>query len=462
MYAVSPPPEPLSTRPPASRRAVIGWVLFDPACQPFFSVVTTFIFGPYFVSAVMHDPAQGQAAWGFATGLAGLVIALASPVLGAIADAGGRRKPWIAVCGVMLTLGSAALWFALPGDESRAPLILAAFALATIGAECAVTFNNAMMPGLVPPERLGRLSGLGWAAGYAGGLIALALVLALFATNAETGLTLLGHPPAFGLDAALREGDRIAGPLSALWFVVLVLPMFLFTPDRPRGLPLAAAVRSGVKDIARLFARLKGEPNLARFLLANMVYNDGLVGLFALGGIYAAGTFGWGSVEIGTFGILLLISGIFGALAGGFLDDVIGGRRVVLLCLGALTFAALGILSLSKDALLFGLVPTAPGSGLFGTAPEKAYLGLGLIIGLVAGPLQAASRTLLARLAPPEHLTEYFGLFSLSGRLTSFAAPMLVALVTALAASQKAGIAVLVVFFALGAVLLKGVRTPGR
>ncbi|WP_029003470.1 MFS transporter [Azorhizobium doebereinerae] len=452
----------VSSARPASRAAVVGWVLFDPACQPFFSLVTTFIFAPYFASAVVSDPARGQELWGFATGMAGLMIALASPILGAVADAAGRRKPWIAACGAALVLGSATLWFALPGEESRVPLILAAFALATIGAECAITFNNAMMPGLVPPERLGRLSGIGWAAGYVGGLVALALVLAFFATDARTGLTLLGQPPAFGLSAALREGDRISGPLCAVWFLVLVTPMFLFTPDRPRGLPLDVAIRGGLRDVAALLRRLKGQPNLARFLIANMIYTDGLVGLFSLGGIYAAGTLGWGSVQIGIFGILILIAGIAGALIGGWLDDRIGGRRVVLIALACLFVAALGVLSLARDSLLFGLIPTAPGTGLFGTLPEKFYLGLGLLIGLVAGPLQAASRTVLARLAPPEHLGEFFGLFALSGRLTSFAAPTLVAIVTGLAASQRAGVAVLLGFFLLGGLLLAGVREPAR
>ncbi|MGU3495529.1 MFS transporter [Xanthobacteraceae bacterium A53D] len=445
---------------PASRRAILGWVLFDPACQPFFSLITTFIFAPYFASAVVSDPARGQELWGFATGAAGLVVALASPVLGAIADAAGRRKPWIACCGVALVVGCATLWVAPPGDESKVPLILASFALATIGAECAITFNNAMMPGLVPKERLGRLSGAGWAAGYVGGLIALGLVLAFFATNADTGLTLLGYPPAFGLDAASREGDRITGPLCALWFIIFVTPMFLFTPDRPRGLPLKVAVRGGLKEIGALLKRLKGQRNLARFLIANMVYTDGLAGLFALGGIYAAGTLGWGSVQIGIFGILILVAGIGGALAGGWLDDRIGGRRVVLISLALLFLASLGILSLDRDAVLFGLVPTAPGHGLFGSLPEKIYLALGLMIGLVAGPLQAASRTTLARLAPPAHLGEYFGLFALSGRVTSFAAPTLIALVTGLAASQKAGVAVLLGFFLLGGILLAGVREP--
>ncbi|MFG1402795.1 MFS transporter [Xanthobacter sediminis] len=444
------------------RRAAFGWILFDPACQPYFTLITTFIFAPYFASAVAPTPADGQALWGFATGAAGLVIALCSPVLGAIADASGRRKPWIAMFGAMLMAGSALLWFSPPGDASRIPLILAAFALGTIGVEFATVFNNAMMPSLAPPERLGRLSGIGWAAGYFGGLISLAIMLAFFSTRPETGLTLLGQPPALGLDAAAREGDRLAGPFTAAWFALLVLPMFLLVPDAPAAMPMAVAARTGLSRIRALLPRLRERPMLARFLIGNMIYADGLVALFAFGGIYAAGVFGWGAVEIGIFGILLTITGTFGALAGGWLDDRVGSRAVILTALCCLIAACAGLLSLARDSVLFGLVPTAPATGLFATVPEQVYLGLGLLIGLVAGPLQAASRTLLVRLAPPEHLAECFGLFALSGRITSFAAPTTVAVVTALTASQKAGVAVLLAFFGLGAVLIAGLKEPPR
>ncbi|TCT03951.1 MFS transporter [Aquabacter spiritensis] len=448
--------------PRAPRRALVAWVLFDPACQPFFTLVTTFIFAPYFVSAVVGDPARGQALWGYATGAAGLFIALCSPLLGAVADAAGQRKPWIAGFGAMLVLGSALLWFAAPGEESRIPLILLAFAIATIGAEFATVFNNAMMPSLVPPSHMGRLSGAGWGCGYAGGLISLAIMLVFFSTSPETGLTLLGTPPALGLDAAAREGDRISGPFTALWFLLFAAPLFFFVPDTPAKLPLRAAMRVGLKEVSGLFGRLRTRRNLARFLIANMVYADGLVALFAFGGIYAAGTFGWGSLEIGIFGILLTIFGTVGALVGGRLDDAFGARAVITGSLAVLFLASLGILGLDRDSLLFGLVPTAPAQGLFATLPEKIYLGLGIFIGSVAGPLQAASRSLLVRLAPAESIAEYFGLFALSGKLTSFAAPTLVAIVTTLSGSQKAGVAVLLVFFALGIMLISGVREPGK
>lgn len=439
-----------------------GWILFDPACQPYFTLITTFIFAPYFASAVAPTPAEGQSLWGFATGAAGLVIAICSPILGAVADASGRRKPWIAAFGLMLMTGAALLWFAVPGDTARIPLVLAAFAIGTIGVEFATVFNNAIMPDLVPPERLGRLSGIGWAAGYFGGLVSLALMLCFFSTAPDTGLTLIGLPPALGLDAATREGDRFSGPLTALWFAVLVLPMFLFVPDRAKGLPFRAAVAKGFGEIRGLVPKLKARPPLARFLLANMIYADGLVALFAFGGIYAAGTFGWGSIEIGIFGILLTITGTAGALAGGWLDDAFGPRVVILGALLALLFACVGLLSVDRGSILFGLVPTAPGTGLYGTLPEKVYVGFGLLIGAVAGPLQAASRTLLVRLAPPENIGECFGLFALSGKITSFAAPTTVAIVTALTQSQRAGVAVLVVFFGMGAVLVAGVRAPLR
>ena len=439
-----------------------GWILFDPACQPYFTLITTFIFAPYFASAVAPTPAEGQSLWGFATGAAGLVIAICSPILGAVADASGRRKPWIAAFGLMLMTGAALLWFAVPGDTARIPLVLAAFAIGTIGVEFATVFNNAIMPDLVPPERLGRLSGIGWAAGYFGGLVSLALMLCFFSTAPGTGLTLIGLPPALGLDAATREGDRFSGPLTALWFAVLVLPMFLFVPDRAKGLPFRAAVAKGFGEIRGLVPKLKARPPLARFLLANMIYADGLVALFAFGGIYAAGTFGWGSIEIGIFGILLTITGTAGALAGGWLDDAFGPRVVILGALLALLFACVGLLSVDRGSILFGLVPTAPGTGLYGTLPEKVYVGFGLLIGAVAGPLQAASRTLLVRLAPPENIGECFGLFALSGKITSFAAPTTVAIVTALTQSQRAGVAVLVVFFGMGAVLVAGVRAPLR
>ncbi|MCO4052611.1 MAG: MFS transporter [Bosea sp.] len=439
--------------------------MFDWSAQPFFTLITTFIFAPFFASALASSPAQGQALWGYATGAAGLCIALMSPLLGGVADMTGPRKPWIAVFGGLLVLGSSLLWFAVPGHPSAIPIALAGFIIATIGAEFATVFNNAMMTRLAPPHRIGRLSGTGWAMGYLGGLVSLILVLGFLAASPETGRTLLGLQPALGLDPAMREGDRISGPLTALWFVIFVTPLFLFTPDMPRtGMRLGEAASKGFCQLKATLAEVRRWPSMARFLIANMIYQDGLVALFAFGAIYAAGVFGWSTIEVGIFGILLTVTGTAGALAGGWLDDRIGAKHVIMGSVLILIITCIGILSLGREHVLF-VIPVAGGTagdGLFASLPEQAYLGLGLVIGLVAGPMQAASRSLLARLSPPEKSGQFFGLFALSGKVTSFMGPTLVALATDLADSQAAGLAVLILFFTAGALLLSGVRSPAR
>ena len=446
---------------PVPRRAIFGWLLFDWACQPFFTLVTTFVFAPYFAATLAPNPVEGQSLWGYATAAAGLALAALSPVLGAIADATGPKKPWIAACGMVLALAAATLWFAAPGAPHAVAIALVAFAVGTVAVEVAAVFNNAMMATLVPPGRLGRLSGTGWATGYAGGLVSLVIVLGFLAASPETGKTYLGLDPLFGLDPALREGDRATGPFSALWFVAFVVPLFLFTPDIARtNLRPGEAVRAGLAQVRATLADARRRPGVIRFLVANMVYQDALVALFAFGGIYGAGVFGWGPVELGVFGILLTVTGTVGALVGGRLDDRFGAKPVILGAVTVLGLVCVVVLSLGREHVLFVLPtpPAGPEDGLYGTAPEKLFLAMGLVIGAVAGPLQASSRSLLARLVPAREAGRYFGLLALSGKVTSFLAPLTVAVATDLFDSQAAGPAVLILFFAMGGVLLSGVR----
>src|SRR6266513_5906225 len=312
-----------------NRAAVVSWIFFDWAAQPYFTLITTFVFAPYFANFVAPDPASGQALWGFATAAAGFAIALLSPVLGAIADASGRRKPWIAGFGALLVIGASMMWIGKPGDPSVIVPLLMAYAIASVGVEFATVFNNAMMPTLVPPDRIGRLSGTGWATGYVGGILSLVLVLGFLAANAESGRTLCVLKPLFALDPVTHQGDRISGPLTGIWFIIFVLPMFLLTPDYPAMLPVSDALRAGLVELKETLGELPKQKSMAAFLLANMIYTDGLVSLFAFGGIYAAGTFGWHTIQIGSFGILLAIAGTFGAWLGGKLDDRLGPKRVI-------------------------------------------------------------------------------------------------------------------------------------
>lgn len=441
------------------RAAVVSWIFFDWAAQPYFTLITTFVFAPYFASFVASDPASGQALWGFATAAAGLAIALLSPVLGAIADASGRRKPWIAGFGALLVIGASAMWIGKPGNPDIIPALLLAYAIASVGVEFATVFNNAMMPTLVPPDRIGRLSGTGWATGYIGGILSLVLVLGFLAANAETGRTLFGFTPLFGLDPVMHEGDRITGPLTGLWFIIFVVPMFLFTPDYPAKRPMRAALGEGLRELRDSLSSLPKQRSLARFLLANMIYTDGLVSLFAFGGIYAAGTFGWDTIRIGTFGIILAVAGTFGGWLGGKFDDAFGPKRVITGSLLILLFAIVVILTVNKDSILFvSVAPAVPGGPLFAGAAERAYIVLGCLIGATGAPLQAASRSLLICLAPKDRIAQYFGLFALTGKVTSFIGPLLIGAITAATASQKAGMAVLVAFFVAGLALLAKVR----
>lgn len=449
-----------AARPPG-KRGIVGWALFDWATQPYYTLVVTFLFAPYFVNGFMDDPTDAQSLWAFATSAAQLLAAVLAPVLGAIADAGLPRKPWIAVFSAMLLLGLGGLWFAVPGSATAIPLVLLSFGTATLGVELATQFNNAMMPGLVSERRLGRLSGFAWAVGYAGGLVSLALVAGLLVTSPDTGKTLFGLSPIVALDTATREGDRLVGPFCALWYLVFVLPMFLFTPDRHGAPPAANPVREG---LGRLVSSLKGllrqHRNLAVFLLARMIYADGCAAVFSFGGIYAASVFGWGVTELGLFGIILTVAAFIGACLGGAVDDRIGSKTVIVVGLLIFIVGSIGVLSVDPDEILF-VVPVeskAAGGGLFASAGEKVLLAFALLLGIALGPIQASSRTLLARICPPDKTTEFFGFFAFSGKVTAFAAPLAIGIVTVLTDSQRLGISVSLVFLIAGLMLLMPVR----
>jgi UMF1 family MFS transporter len=458
---VSPSDQPVqAAQAPVGRAGIAGWLMFDWASQPVHTLIITFVYGPFFVSAIASSPEQGQALWGYATAAAAIAIALLSPVLGSMADASGPRKSWIAGFSILLVIGATGLWFAVPGAPGAISIALGAYIICLIGVEFATVFTNAMMPDLVPEDRLGRLSGNGWAVGYVGGLVSLVIMLGLMAASPESGRTLLGLEPILGLDPATRDGDRAAGPLSAIWYIVFIIPLFVFTPDMARKCSLAASVHTGLSELRATLRQLPGHRNMLTFLLASLLYRDGLIALFAFGGIYAAGVLGWSTIQIGIFGIVLTITGTFGALVGGVLDDRIGPKKVVIGALVILFFCSLGVISTSRDHIFFVIEVTQRQAGdpLFSSAPEIVYLIFGGLIGAAAGPMQAASRTLLVRLSPRAQMTQFFGIYALTGKATSFAGPLAIGLATQLSGSQQWGITPMLVLFGTGAVVLFMVR----
>lgn len=441
----------------ASRSGQWSWAFFDWANQPYFTLITTFIFAPYFASGFVGDPVQGQALWGYTQSIAGLAIAVGSPLLGAIADQTGARKPWMIFFSLLFVIGASLLWFAMPGAPDGTGFVMAAIVCAALGMEFVLVFYNAMLPTLVPSERMGALSGFGWGIGYVGGLTALFFVLVFLVADVESGKTLLGIAPLFGLDPVLREADRFTGPLAALWYTLFSLPIFLLTPDVPRAkISAGNAVRQGLLQLRATLAKLPSYKNIGLFLIARMTYYDGLSAIFAFGGIYAAGTFGWGIATLGAFGIILSIFAAAGAFIGGWMDDRLGSKRTILIAVVGLIIGTVASVSITADTIffVFDVVPRAPDAAPFSSIGEQVYLLAGVVIGISGGPAQAASRTFMARLAPASMMTEFFGLYALSGKATSFIAPFVIAVATTAAASQRAGLYVIVGFLVVGFLLL--------
>ncbi len=445
---------------PAARidRGIWGWMLFDWAAQPFFTVVNTFIFGPYFVARLTSDPVGAQAMWSNMATISSVIIAIFSPILGSIADQSGPRKPWIGFFAVIKIASLVTLWWAAPGSPMLMPVV--AMILASIAAEFSIVFNDSMMPRLVSKEEAGRISNIAWGLGYLGGMIVLIFVVLSLTGNPQTGKTLLGSTPLFGLDLHLGEDARITGPIAAGWYLIFILPMFFFTPDAKEGLAFGTAVKNGLSELGHTMKELRDRPGITRFLISRMLYQDGVNGLLILGGTFAAGMFGWATMEIGIYGIILNVVAIFGNFLAGKVDRTMGSKKTIMISLILLSIATVGLISTAPGHTLFGLLPLpeTDSGGLFGTAAEKAYIFFGLLVGISFGPVQASSRSYLARSVSADEAGRYFGIYALSGRATSFMATLSFSMVTYWTGSAREGMATLLIFLIGGLLIL--IPTP--
>lgn len=453
---------------PADRRGQVSWALFEFARSPYISLVYVFVFPPYFANVVIGDPVRGQEAWSLANTLVGICVALLAPLLGAISDRTGPRKPWLATVAVIMSAGCIALWFAMPGAVGGLPvgvILLLVVVLATCF-QFTEVFHNAMLASIARADRVGGLSGFGISTGNLGTLAAMLVMLFGVALPAS-GITIGGLLPAtplFGLDPATHEHNRIAGPVAGVWFLVFIIPLLLWTPDRPStGVSARAAVREGLGQLWLTVKRARRVSNVALYLLARMLYTDGKVAILAYSGIYAAGVFGWELTDLLLFALVLAPFSISGGFIGGWLDNRFGSKRAIQISVGLSCFGMLGAVSITPHQILF--MPYDAGAAeplwqvpYFQTLPEVAYIAVVMTLAITITAAFCTSRTMMARIAPVSMMSQFFGLYALSGTATAFLGHALVAAFTGAFHSQRAGFASLIILLLAGFALMFKVR----
>ena len=409
-------------------RKVFIWCLFDWANSPYPTVILTFVFSAYFTKLVAEDEISGTFLWSQTIAFSGLFMAVIAPILGAISDETGKKKIWILVFSILAILATMNLWFVLP-DKKSVPLALIAIAISLIAFEFCTIFYNATLIQVANSSSIGKVSGLGWAAGYIGAIIC--LLICLFGL-VERNFSFLR------LDIDQSEHIRATTIVVGLWWFIFSLPFFIFFKEGKEAAHFSS--RHILEGLNRLFTTIKNIKHyrpIMLFLLARMFYADGLLVVFQFGGIYAAGTFGMTFSEILKFGIAMNIFAGLGAFAFAWVEDWLTSKTTIFIS-------------------LIGLV--AFGSALLFVETQSYFWAFGLGLSFFIGPAQSASRAFLARLSPKQLHGEMYGLFAMSGKATSFIGPMLFGWLTILFETQRAGMFVAVAFWLMGIIVLVFVK----
>jgi UMF1 family MFS transporter len=411
------------------RKEIWSWCFYDFGNSAFTTLVITFIYSTYFTKAIAENEIDGTYLWSQAIAITAVIVSLLSPILGAIADKGGYRKIFLTLTTYMSIGATALLFFPIKGQILFALILVV---IANVNFELGGVFYNAYLPEIVSRKKIGRISGIGWGAGYLGGLLAMLVAMIGFVSADD---------PWFGLKIETGEHIRATNILVAAWFFIFTLPAILYLKEKKveSANRIGIVVLNSIQALKKTFQEIKIYKNTVRFLISRLIYNDGLVTIFAFGAIYASGTFGFTFNEIMIFGIVLNIAAGSGAFLMGYIDDVIGGKLTIQISLIGLMIAVL-LAVFANSKLLFWVS--------------------GIIVGLFAGPNQSASRSLMGRLTPPDKINEFYGFFAFSGKLTSFLGPMLLGIFTKYFSSQRYGVAVVFIFFFVGFLLMRNVNEP--
>ena len=460
-------PQPATVR----RRGLgqVSWAIFEWARTPYVLLVTIYLFSPYFARFVVGDPVKGQALWGYIAAAGGLIVAALAPFLGAIADAGGRRKPWIALYTIIMAIAMLTMWFAKPLASGWLLVACgASVAIANVSFEFSAVFHNALLPTIAPPKRVAGLSGLGLSLGNAAGIVLMLFMFIAFALPGHVPWSFIPAHPLWGINQAMHEPERLSGPIAGIWLLVFSLPLFFFTPDRAgTKIPLGAAAIAGVKSVIATVRSLRRYRNVGAYLLARLFFNDGMTAVLTFGGIYASSTFHWGPIEMLIYGVELSVFAVLGGFVGSWLDNHLGSKRAIFVSIGGTALVGLVTLTIAPDRIFWFIpydVHAAPVWSLpfFRTWPEIIYLMTVNFIAVLITAGYANSRTMLARIAPPEKMTEFFGLYSLSGTSTTFLATGFVGWLTAVSQSQRIGLLGETLFLCIGLALMFFVKEQPR
>lgn len=423
-----------------SPRTQVTWALLDGAREPFFTVVLSIVFPPLFVGTIASDPATGTAQWGYALSISALLLVVLAPMTGVIASRSPLPKAWMSMLFLVAGVALTALWPATA--QPAEPLqVLGLCVVAYVAIELTRVFSDSLLARAAGHAGVGRLSGLGVGLGF----IAAFVFLGAAALEARFGL----------VGAGSATLGRAASAATGIWLLVLAIPFLASFPVGPTGQPGAVgrpgqSMRAGLRGAVAL---LLADRQLVRFLLARMVYWDGTMALFAFLAIVAATTLGWGSVQLTTLGLLGLLGGAAAGFLSGRADARLGARGAITLALAALIGCTLTLLLLSSTAANGDAAVNASGR------ISQLFLGVGIAASVCLGMIMSSSRALLVRIAPADRLGEYFGLYVMIGRASSFVAPLLVALATSATGSERAGVfSVSLCLLAGGVLLLQRVR----
>ena len=396
-----------------NRKEVFAWSLYDFANQPFTTIIVTFIYSAFFVKVIAPNEQIGTAMWANAIAITAIIVSVLSPILGAIADNGGYRKFFLILFTWICAVFSVLLYFPEAGDVFWA---LTLFIIANIAFEMGSVFCNSYLLDLSNKDNSGSISGFAWGLGFFGGLLALFLSLFLFPDLDEIGI-------------------RKINILVGVWFAVFSIPAFLFLKDRKKDKLTNKHIRDSFSTIRKTFNSISYYKQISQFLIARLFFNDGLITIFALGGIYAVGTINFTFEEVMLLGIVLNFAAGFGSFLFGYLEDKIGAKRVINISLIVLIIATF-------------IAYFAPETNF----PKEMFWVAGVLIGLMVGPNQSCSRSLMAQLVPKEKQNEFFGFFALTGKGTSFLGPLLFGIITTYY-SQQMALWVVIILFVVGLLL---------